>query len=70
MSHTIGTFHPATGHGFNDVREIQVNRDDKGVYLWLNTDKGTILLRDRALLDNVTACLRRVGFGARQGDLL
>lgn len=60
--HTIATHRPK-GHGHNDVRELQVRREDGGITVWLNTPKGPVLLRDRHLLDELTATLLDQGYG-------
>lgn len=67
MSHTIATFHPKA-HGHNDVREVQVRREQGGITVWLDTPKGPVLLRDRHLLDQLAATLSRVGLGRRQQE--
>ncbi len=65
---TLRTIRPKA-HGHNDVRELQVRLERGALTLWLDTPKGPVLLRDRHMLDQLAAALRRRGLGAEQAPL-
>jgi hypothetical protein len=65
---TLATIHPKA-HGHNDVRELQVRLEQGAITLWMMTPRGPVLLRDRHMLDQLAAALRRRGLGAEQAPL-
>jgi len=69
MSHTIATILPARHDPriAHDVREVQVRRDRIGLYLWIqSTDGRVVLLTDTKMLQQLASCLSRAGLGHKQ----
>lgn len=62
---TLKTIRPR-GRGHHDVREMQVRRERGGLTVWMHTDLGFVLVRDRYMLDELAESLRRGGYGAKQ----
>jgi len=65
VSLTLKTIRPRS-RGHHDVQEMQVRRERGGLTVWMHTDKGFVLVRDRHMLDELADSLRRAGFGAKQ----
>lgn len=68
MTTTIATIRPKA-HGHNDVRELQVRLERGALTVWMMTARGPVLLRDRHMLEQLAATLRRRGLGAEQAPL-